>query len=1194
MSKELTYYYSFIRKGLGNGIIEEDDLDALKRGETTVLERPEVKVVSEYKVRNADIGSEKKEQAATITQEKIIKFVGPGDVLSINPDAVMKIHPDPGSNGFPITYSPYIEFWEADFPWRYSPAAPKGVNLRPWLALIVCKETDIDIHTPESGLSYISFVGSEEDYRNVFLSPSRIHECAHAQGKTKEGAEFSRIISIRNDSCCLEQDSQYVAMLVPTFETGRLRGLGILDTADIPAQMPAWEESIELQRTNHGNRQFDFPIYYKWSFNTGGESFEQLVNKLSPLSNSKAGISVDVTNMGEGLDYESIGAKDARKSILMPTATKTLFEKDPVPFPSKNSKEEKALYKNLKDLLEQSPVFRENKSDIEGGDERIAEGADDPMVVPPVYGARHAMTTGFGEKNQEWVDQVNLDIHFRIAAGLGKKIIQNHQEELMNRAWKQVESVKALNNELHKRLLSINANKSLRDKTIGKWGGNEKFIANMMAYLGTMKNAKGGDVSLNSILASKDIPRGFASASFQQNTREISAHIYGLDSKAMMENIVKNQTYKFGDYSIPSAKSLSSIETEVESFKSSIYKYAIERFFKDEFMIDEKGIDDPSIVGFKPLIAYDGNGKPSKNQNPQTFPRYIFRDYVRKKIYENYYKDDEYQNYEITRRFFNEKRLTIKGTGKARRNGVYTSLVFMWEDLYEAVFGRNAKPFTRLGGEKGVWYMNYNEVRRKHQDRAIYPAGVFDAEYYHGTVIYDPFHQRGVFTFSIPDSLTPRKEIKTESTIIYGQNIQINREEYDDGFNKGRLCSLNSNNPRYEEFKKYQDWAIDYVYMPTSISVDMDDIPPKMIQEIDTLNAYWKRLTSDIDLSVHVPLLKSYLELKQVVSSLRKVYPAEPQTPKQEESTSSIEKDAETLKKSLENEEAYERMRSVASKYYEMFFSDSSLGEKLRNNYLDELLSSRYPIIAYPQFPEPTYHYLKLLGKEFILPSIKELKEDTVSLFLSNAAFEESFLSGMNTEMGKELLWREYPTDQRGSYFRKFWDSDTDEETMKRGRYFDIKAMHAWSGELGSNHMDSKCGLLIFALKGKLMRLYPDTSLYLAKAAASKGLLVFDEKATVANNGIIHPSMQSFIEDDILLVGFDTTLKNVLGDPGNGDYGYMLTFAESVNDLNFVNTQSIVNPEDPNNIKASSSAVACSMVNRPTIVGKHISLFLNK
>ena len=29
---------------------------------------------------------------------------------------------------------------------------------------------------------------------------------------------------------------------------------------------------------------------------------------------------------------------------------------------------------------------------------------------------------------------------------------------------------------------------------------------------------------------------------------------------------------------------------------------------------------------------------------------------------------------------------------------------------------------------------------------------------------------------------------------------------------------------------------------------------------------------------------------------------------------------------------------------------------------------------------------------------------------------------GLNHEMGRELLWREYPTDLRGSYFRQFWE----------------------------------------------------------------------------------------------------------------------------------------------------------------------------
>ena len=38
------------------------------------------------------------------------------------------------------------------------------------------------------------------------------------------------------------------------------------------------------------------------------------------------------------------------------------------------------------------------------------------------------------------------------------------------------------------------------------------------------------------------------------------------------------------------------------------------------------------------------------------------------------------------------------------------------------------------------------------------------------------------------------------------------------------------------------------------------------------------------------------------------------------------------------------------------------------------------------------------------------------------SALYRSLLVGLNHEMGRELLWRGFPTDQRGTYFRQFWD----------------------------------------------------------------------------------------------------------------------------------------------------------------------------
>ena len=55
---------------------------------------------------------------------------------------------------------------------------------------------------------------------------------------------------------------------------------------------------------------------------------------------------------------------------------------------------------------------------------------------------------------------------------------------------------------------------------------------------------------------------------------------------------------------------------------------------------------------------------------------------------------------------------------------------------------------------------------------------------------------------------------------------------------------------------------------------------------------------------------------------------------------------------------------------------------------------------------------------------------------------------GLNHEFARELLWREYPTDQRGSYFRQFWDvrgflaPERRRRTSARERLRDIPPLH--------------------------------------------------------------------------------------------------------------------------------------------------------
>ena len=78
-----------------------------------------------------------------------------------------------------------------------------------------------------------------------------------------------------------------------------------------------------------------------------------------------------------------------------------------------------------------------------------------------------------------------------------------------------------------------------------------------------------------------------------------------------------------------------------------------------------------------------------------------------------------------------------------------------------------------------------------------------------------------------------------------------------------------------------------------------------------------------------------------------------------------------------------------------------------------------FEVMAYPDFEDAMYSKLVDISGELMLPNLKLIPVNTISLLKTNQKFIESYLVGLNTEMGGELLWREYPTDERGSYFRQ-------------------------------------------------------------------------------------------------------------------------------------------------------------------------------
>ena len=157
------------------------------------------------------------------------------------------------------------------------------------------------------------------------------------------------------------------------------------------------------------------------------------------------------------------------------------------------------------------------------------------------------------------------------------------------------------------------------------------------------------------------------------------------------------------------------------------------------------------------------------------------------------------------------------------------------------------------------------------------------------------------------------------------------------------------------------------------------------------------------------------------------------------------------------------------------------------------------PVMAHPVFSEPMYKPLRDLSSELFIPNLSLIPNNTLTLLETNHRFIEAYMVGLNHEMARELLWREYPTDQRGSYFRQFWDvsdvlkrdpgkdAETAEEELR-----DIKPLHTWGrhSALGTHeNRDLPTGAepdesrrVVLVIRGDLLKKYPTAVIYAQKA----------------------------------------------------------------------------------------------------------------
>lgn len=213
--------------------------------------------------------------------------------------------------------------------------------------------------------------------------------------------------------------------------------------------------------------------------------------------------------------------------------------------------------------------------------------------------------------------------------------------------------------------------------------------------------------------------------------------------------------------------------------------------------------------------------------------------------------------------------------------------------------------------------------------------------------------------------------------------------------------------------------------------------------------------------------------------------------------------------------------------------------------------------MAYPVFDSPMYAPLKDLSSELLIPNVNRIDNNTITLLETNQKFIEAYMVGLNHEFARELLWREYPTDQRGSCFRQFWDVSSflaqgdPNDAALRERLRDIPPLDRWSlrSRLGDHDARERPGdneeEVVLAIRGELLKRYPNAVIY-AQAAQwqlTNGQidvklertlveLTAAEEAAPPREKVRTPLYQAKIEPDIYFFGFDLTVPAARGATG--------------------------------------------------------------
>jgi hypothetical protein len=490
-------FSAWLRKGIGRSIVEADTLGA---SNGNVKERAVVPIDVSVNTRPV---------------HKEFALLGPGDIVGISQDNVVRTEPGNWVTDFEPNYLSFVEFYDEDLLWRYTPARAAGDRLRPWLTLAVLEEETAE--TPGEFTRRDKLPLPSLTVQSTASLPPHTQTWAWAHVHTNETfadetafekfleslqkpdhPNADRIICRLASPRRLKPNTPYGAFVVPTFETGRVAGLG-QDPKDVDVQKPAWTDAAGA---------VELPIFYEWRFRTGeNEDFESMVKRLEPrVADARVGIrGMDGEKPGWGLnvgsDIGQIVPADEKQTVIGLEGALKAPTTQPRPLVVDTAKpflQQLAAVLNLPEQRRNNPA-----------------GAALPVVAPPIYGEHHARRHTVDVTRTGWLDALNRDPRNRVPAGFGVSVVRENQENYVARAWTQVQKVLEANRLIQAAAYAMRASEALYANLAVKLPAEQAIT-----YFGaTLRKVRGSPKTLQHMLNESTLPRAAVSSAMRRFVR---------------------------------------------------------------------------------------------------------------------------------------------------------------------------------------------------------------------------------------------------------------------------------------------------------------------------------------------------------------------------------------------------------------------------------------------------------------------------------------------------------------------------------------------------------------------------------------------------------------------------------------------------------------------------------------------------